>query len=101
MAKIVYSLSGEGSGHSSRSREMITHLIKKGHTVKVASYDRGYQNLKNDFDVLKLKDSRSSVRITKYLLVKLSPRTLLLYWIDLKLPIFSNRSILRNSSPIV
>jgi len=55
MAKIVYSLSGEGSGHSSRSREMITHLIKKGHTVKVASYDRGYQNLKNDFDVLEIE----------------------------------------------
>lgn len=55
MAKIIYSLSGEGSGHSSRSREMITHLIKKGHTVKVASYDRGYQNLKDDFDVLEIE----------------------------------------------
>ena len=55
MAKIVYSLSGEGSGHSSRSREMITHLLKKGHTVKVASYDRGYRNLKDDFDVLEIE----------------------------------------------
>ena len=55
MAKIIYSLSGEGSGHSSRSREMITHLLKMGHTVKVASYNRGYSNLKNDFDVLEIE----------------------------------------------
>ena len=55
MAKIVYSLSGEGSGHSSRSREMITHLLGNGHEVKVASYDRGYQNLKDDFDVMEIE----------------------------------------------
>ena len=51
MAKIVYGVSGEGSGHSSRSREMIHHLEQLGHTVKVVSYDRGYRNLKPDFDV--------------------------------------------------
>jgi uncharacterized protein (TIGR00661 family) len=55
MAKIVYSLSGEGSGHSSRSREMISHLLKMGHIVKVASYDRGYRNLKDNFDVLEIE----------------------------------------------
>ena len=54
MAKIVYGLSGEGSGHSSRSREMISHLISKGHAVKAVSYDRGYRNLKDDFDVLEI-----------------------------------------------
>ena len=52
MAKIVYGVSGEGSGHSSRSREMIKHLV--GHTVKVVSYDQGYNNLKFDFDVFEL-----------------------------------------------
>jgi uncharacterized protein (TIGR00661 family) len=51
MSKIVYGVSGEGSGHSSRSREMIDHLQRLGHVVKVVSYDRGYKNLKNDFDV--------------------------------------------------
>ncbi len=51
MAKIVYGVSGEGSGHSSRSREMIHHLEQLGHTVKVVSYDRGYRNLQPDFDV--------------------------------------------------
>ena len=51
LAKIVYGVSGEGSGHSSRSREMITYLEQLGHTLKVVSYDRGYNNLRNDFDV--------------------------------------------------
>lgn len=51
MAKILYGISGEGSGHSSRAREMLTHLIAQGHDVRAISYDRGYKNLKNDFDV--------------------------------------------------
>ena len=51
MAKIVYGVSGEGSGHSSRAREMAGHLREQGHAVRLVSYDRGYQNLKTDFDV--------------------------------------------------
>ena len=51
MAKIVYGVSGEGSGHSSRSREMLAHLRVLGHDVIVVSYDRGYANLKDDFEV--------------------------------------------------
>lgn len=51
MARIVYGVSGEGSGHSSRARVMLTHLQRLGHTVKVVSYDRGYANLKDDFDL--------------------------------------------------
>ncbi len=51
MAKIVYGVSGEGSGHSARAREMLNHLQDLGHAVKVVSYDRGYKNLKDDFDV--------------------------------------------------
>lgn len=51
MAKVIYGISGEGSGHSSRAREMISHLEGAGHTIKAVSYDRGYQNLKDDFDV--------------------------------------------------
>ncbi|MGD8926397.1 MAG: glycosyltransferase family protein [Thioalkalispiraceae bacterium] len=51
MARIVYGVSGEGSGHSSRAREIVTHLINQGHEIKVASYDRGYRNLCDDFDV--------------------------------------------------
>ena len=51
MANIIYGVSGEGFGHSSRAREMLSHLVKSGHTVKVVSYDRGYRSLKEDFDV--------------------------------------------------
>ncbi len=51
MAKIVYGVSGEGSGHSSRSREMLTPLKELGHAVKVVSYDRGSANLQDEFDV--------------------------------------------------
>lgn len=51
MAKIVYGVSGEGSGHSSRAREMASHLRDQGHALKLVSYDRGYKNLKQDFDV--------------------------------------------------
>lgn len=51
MTRIVYGVAGEGSGHSSRAREMLAHLVAAGHEVKVASYDRGYRNLEADFDV--------------------------------------------------
>ena len=68
MAKIVYGVSGEGSGHSSRAREIINHLEQLGHTVKVVSYDRGYRNLKNDFDVFEtegLHIASSDNRVSK------------------------------------
>ena len=54
MATIVYGVSGEGAGHSSRAREMITHLQAQGHRVRVASYARGYQNLHHDFETLEI-----------------------------------------------
>lgn len=55
MAKIVYGVSGEGSGHSSRASEIIPFLLDLGHEVKVVSYDRGYNNLKDSFDVLEVE----------------------------------------------
>ena len=55
MARIVYGLSGEGSGHSSRSQQMARHLVAQGHEVKLASYDRGYRNLKEEFDMLEIE----------------------------------------------
>jgi uncharacterized protein (TIGR00661 family) len=51
MARIVYGVSGEGSGHSSRAREVMTHLLERGHEVRAVSYDRGFRNLRDDFDV--------------------------------------------------
>ncbi len=51
MAKILYGVCGEGSGHSSRAKEIIAHLKEKGHEIKILSYDRGLKNLSQYFDV--------------------------------------------------
>ena len=58
MANILYGVNGEGSGHSSRAREVITHLEARGHRVHVASFDRGLRNLKDDFDVTEIEGLR-------------------------------------------
>ena len=51
MARIVYGVSGEGDGHSSRARVVLEHLCRQGHQVKVVTYDRGIKNLGSDFDI--------------------------------------------------
>jgi len=51
---ILYGVNGEGSGHSTRSKEVIAHLQAKGHTVHVVSFDRGLQNLARDFEVTEI-----------------------------------------------
>jgi len=53
--RILYGVSGEGSGHSSRARVVIRHLEGRGHEVRVASYDRGYRNLAQEFEVLEIE----------------------------------------------
>lgn len=55
MAKIVYGVSGEGSGHSSRARIVAKHLVNKGHEVKIVTYDRGIKNLQDEFDVIEVE----------------------------------------------
>jgi uncharacterized protein (TIGR00661 family) len=54
MANILYGVNGEGAGHSTRAKEVIAHLANKGHKVHVASFDRGLQNLKTQFDVTEI-----------------------------------------------
>ena len=54
MAHILYGVNGEGSGHSTRSKEVISHLQENGHTVHVASFDRGLRNLKDSFEVTEI-----------------------------------------------
>ena len=54
MANILYGVNGEGSGHSTRAQEVISHLIAKGHVVHVASFDRGLRNLRETFDVTEI-----------------------------------------------
>ena len=44
--KIIYGVSGEGFGHSSRSKEIISHLKKKGHKVLVLTYGQALGPLK-------------------------------------------------------
>ena len=54
MANILYGVNGEGAGHSTRAKEVLNHLVSEGHTVHVASFDRGLQNLKDDFEVTEI-----------------------------------------------
>lgn len=70
MANILYGVNGEGSGHSTRAKEIITHLEQQGHTLHVVSSDRGLRNLKSDFEVteiygLRLAYVRNQVRYRK------------------------------------
>lgn len=54
MANILYGVNGEGSGHSTRAQEVLSHLTASGHTVHVASFDRGLRNLRDHFDVTEI-----------------------------------------------
>jgi uncharacterized protein (TIGR00661 family) len=54
MANILYGVNGEGAGHSTRAKEVLSHLVAQGHVVHVASFDRGLQNLKAHFDVTEI-----------------------------------------------
>ena len=55
MSRIVYGVAGEGSGHTSRAREMLRHLQQQGHEVRVVGYDRSYAALKEEFDCLEIE----------------------------------------------
>jgi len=54
MANILYGVNGEGAGHSTRAKEVLTHLVAQGHQVHVASFDRGLRNLQQGFDVTEI-----------------------------------------------
>ena len=54
MANILYGVNGEGAGHSTRAKEVLSHLVAQGHDVHVASFDRGLQNLKPHFEVTEI-----------------------------------------------
>ena len=54
MARIVYGVSGDGAGHSSRAKIVAKYLIDQGHEILIASYDRGYINLRDYFDVIEI-----------------------------------------------
>ena len=54
MANILYGVNGEGSGHSTRAKEVISHLQEQGHKVRVVSFDRGLRNLSESFRVTEI-----------------------------------------------
>lgn len=54
MANILYGVNGEGAGHSTRAKEVLSHLVAQGHKVLVASFDRGLRNLQPDFEVTEI-----------------------------------------------
>jgi uncharacterized protein (TIGR00661 family) len=54
MANILYGVNGEGAGHSTRAKEVLTHLLAQGHRVHVGSFDRGLQNLGEKFEVTEI-----------------------------------------------
>src|SRR6516164_988400 len=54
MANILYGVNGEGSGHSTRAKEVITHLQRQVHRVHVVSFDRGLRNLSESFSVTEI-----------------------------------------------
>lgn len=51
MANILYGINGEGSGHWTRSREVISYLRESGHDVVVATSGRALANMKGTFPV--------------------------------------------------
>ncbi|HWX53403.1 MAG TPA: glycosyltransferase family protein [Verrucomicrobiae bacterium] len=58
MANILYGVNGEGAGHSTRAKEVISHLQGKGHKIHVVSFDRGLRNLGEHFDVTEIHGLR-------------------------------------------
>lgn len=47
--RIIYSLSGQGFGHSARSKEIIARLIEQGHKVKIFTYGQSLLLLEKQF----------------------------------------------------
>jgi uncharacterized protein (TIGR00661 family) len=54
MANILYGVNGEGSGHSTRAKEVLSHLQQQGHKLHVVSFDRGLRNLRESFPVTEI-----------------------------------------------
>lgn len=54
MAKIIYGVSGQGFGHSTRSREVLRYLVSKGHQVLVFTYGQALFFLDEEFDVFEV-----------------------------------------------
>lgn len=67
MALILYGISGEGSGHAMRSREVIYFLQARGHEVQVLTYGRGWELLHNIFYTIKVPGVHLAYRYNRLL----------------------------------
>jgi hypothetical protein len=47
--KILYGVPGEGMGHATRTKVIVTHLLEKGHDVKIVSSDKAFGFLRQAF----------------------------------------------------
>lgn len=47
--KILYGVPGEGMGHATRTKVIVSHLIEKGHDIKIVSSDRAFSFLNEAF----------------------------------------------------
>ncbi|MFA6421958.1 MAG: glycosyltransferase family protein [Candidatus Buchananbacteria bacterium] len=54
MARIIYGVSGQGFGHSTRSKEIIDFLIDSGHEVLILTYGQALFFLEKDYKVLEV-----------------------------------------------
>jgi uncharacterized protein (TIGR00661 family) len=52
--KILYGVSGDGFGHSSRAKVVGGFIKDWGHDLKILTYGRAYEVLKNEFDIFKV-----------------------------------------------
>jgi uncharacterized protein (TIGR00661 family) len=74
--RIIYGVSGEGSGHSSRAKEMAVHLVAAGHELLFVSYNRGFDSLHQWFpcqriDGLRILSVDNKVSIPRTLIYNL------------------------------
>lgn len=83
--RILYGVPGEGMGHSTRSKVIITYLLEQGHDVQVVSSSRAYQFLAKSFPGrvqeikgfhLAYKDAGVSILKTASLTLKSAPGNL-------------------------
>ncbi|MEK6906798.1 MAG: MJ1255/VC2487 family glycosyltransferase [Nanoarchaeota archaeon] len=56
--RILYGVSGDGFGHSSRALVIGKYLEKRGHKLIIVTYGQAYNVLKNKFNVFKIKGLR-------------------------------------------
>ncbi len=49
MVKILYGLAGEGMGHATRSKVVLTHLKEKGHNVHIVASNKAFDFISSSF----------------------------------------------------